>query len=291
MQIAMAEKIPIHEFLNADNSNAPFRYVPLNARSDYDISLAHRHNYYEIFFFSKGGGWHLIDFDKFTISDHSIHFVCPGQVHLVKREPSSYGSILIFTNDLFHLGAETKNTLLNFPFLNNGVTPKLDLTAQEFEGFNGLLKQIETESTNHSVLHPEIIRSYLHIILLKCMQLYDEKNPGWQQKRPSLFYEFRMLMEREYRQQKLPAYYAQKLNITEKKLNKLCTDAVGHTVGEYIKERVLLEAKRLIGNTDFSIKEIAYFLGYEDVSYFIRFFKNKTGTTAGDFRKQWHKEF
>ena len=94
------------------------------------------------------------------------------------------------------------------------------------------------------------------------------------------------MVEKEYRAQRQPAHYATQLNITEKKLNGICKDNSGENAGNYIKNRVLLEAKRLLNNTNHNIKEIAYFLGFEDPSYFNRFFRAKTGLTAGDFRKK-----
>jgi AraC-like DNA-binding protein len=56
-------------------------------------------------------------------------------------------------------------------------------------------------------------------------------------------------------------------------------------VGDYLNNRVILEAKRLLCNSPLTAKEIAFYLGFNDPSYFNRFFKIKTGHTALEFRQ------
>ena len=278
------KEIPIHDFVSDNKDSIPFKYISLGALANYDFSLPHRHNYYEIFFFGKGGGEHFIDFKFYPIQDHSIHFVSPGQVHLVKRALDSFGSIVLFSRDFFHPHTGTGKTLFNFPFLNNSQHPVLSTSENEYSEFERILQQLSDESERDHEVYAEILRSYLNIILLKCHQLFDTAYPDHKLKQGPLFNNFREMVEKEYRVQKKPAYYASKLSISEKKLNEICKEHRGENVGEYIKQRVLLEAQRLLINTDHSIKEIAYFLGFDDPSYFNRFFKSNTKLTAGDFR-------
>jgi AraC family transcriptional activator of pobA len=60
----------------------------------------------------------------------------------------------------------------------------------------------------------------------------------------------------------------------------------------HIHERIVLEAKRLVFHTNSSVKEIAFELGFEDASYFNRFFKRLTGITPVEYknaiRKMYH---
>ena len=59
----------------------------------------------------------------------------------------------------------------------------------------------------------------------------------------------------------------------------------GKKAGDLIRDRVLLEAKRLLTNADMSVTEIAYDLNFQDNSYFNRFFKKNVGVTPDEFRK------
>jgi AraC-like DNA-binding protein len=85
---------------------------------------------------------------------------------------------------------------------------------------------------------------------------------------------------------KLPKDYAEMLFITPNHLNALCRETLNTPAGEIIRNRVALEAKRLLTNLDLTITEIAYRLGFADNSYFTKFFKKQTNTNPEDFRKK-----
>ena len=280
----MPDIIPIHEFKTDDPGAVPFRFIPLNAGSGYDIFQPHRHNYYEIFFFSTGGGTHTIDFNEVPIESHSVHFISPGQVHLMKRSPESKGHIILFSREFYHCQGNSGNDLFAFPFLhNNTLIPVLQLDADSFQTFSLFLLQIREEQDNHN---SEVLRAYLELILRKCKSLFTDATPQVHSKDQELFTRFRLLVENEYRTNRQPSSYASALFITEKKLNQVCKSETGLSVGDFIRDRVLLEAKRLLHNADYTVKEIGYFLGFEDPSYFNRFFKTNTGLTAVEFRNR-----
>ena len=283
----MHELIPIHDFTKDDRGSVPFRFIPLNADSGYDTSEPHRHNYYEIFFFVQGGGTHTIDFDEISIKENCIHFVSPGQVHLLQREKGSSGSIILFSRDFYHIATAQSQSLYDFPFLNNShLRPVLELSPADFGQFMAIIGLLQEELKAGKDADKAVLGHYLQIILLKCLSLFDNATEKHTDKPSMLFHQMRMLVEQLYRTERQPATFASQLNITEKKLNEVCKQYTGMNISDFIKARVLLEAKRLLSNSDHSIKEIAYFLGFEDPSYFNRFFKVNTGLTAGDFRKE-----
>lgn len=278
----MPELIPIHDFQKDDPNSTPFRIIALDAGSGYDILQPHRHNYYEVFLFRKGGGLHTIDFQPYQIHDHSVHFISPGQVHLMQRGPESTGVILLFSREFYYCqpGGEE---LYSFPFLHNSsVPPLLELSPEQFEGFQILVDQLKQEASADT----DLIRTYLRLMLLKCRNHFHQKAALQTGRDLELFNNFRLLVEKHYRTLRQPAAYAAQLCITEKKLNLVCKAATGSSAGDFIRDRVLLEAKRLLHNADHSVKEIGYYLGFEDPSYFNRFFKTNTGTTAVGFRNQ-----
>ncbi|NQD72297.1 AraC family transcriptional regulator, partial [Sphingobacterium shayense] len=72
---------------------------------------------------------------------------------------------------------------------------------------------------------------------------------------------------------------------TPNHLNAVTKEQLGYSAGELIRNRVLLEAKRLLVMKNFSIAEIAYELNFSDASYFTKFFKKAVGCTPEEFKK------
>ena len=282
-----SEIIPIHNFPKEPAIGVPFRYIPLSQRSDYDTTKAHRHNYYEIFLFDKGGGYHEIDFGSHSISDKSIHFVAPGMIHKVRREPDSFGSILLFSSDFYHLGPKQSLSLYEYPFLNAQISgsPIVNLDQSQFDELLHLSQTMGHEKTANGFTNAEIIRTYLHIFLLKCKEYTDAVQKPANISSASYFQKLQQLLESHYRLQHMPSFYADELTISFKKLNEICKLHSGLSMSSMIRERLMLEARRLLMHSDYSIKEIGYFLGFEDPAYFNRFFRKNADLSAGTFRK------
>jgi AraC-like DNA-binding protein len=76
------------------------------------------------------------------------------------------------------------------------------------------------------------------------------------------------------------------LHVTTNHLNETVKGTLGQPAGMIIRERLLLEAKRLLRYSDSPVAEIATHLNFEDPSYFSRFFKKHTGFSPSEFREQ-----
>jgi AraC family transcriptional activator of pobA len=92
------------------------------------------------------------------------------------------------------------------------------------------------------------------------------------------------LLETHITTHKQVSEYAQLLNLSAWQLNTITKTTLGKTCSELINEYIILESKRYLLATNHQIKEIAWHLGYEDISYFIRFFKKHTGYSPELFR-------
>lgn len=272
--------LPIH---NIDG--VFFEIYRLNTLKDYDSSKPHRHNYYEIFLFEKGGGEHLIDFDSIEIADKTIHFVSPGQVHHVQRALNSVGYIILFNREFFYLNAQNKTKLYDFPFFNgNGVSDNLTLNTNDhdFSYLLGLVKQMFNEYSGAKNFHQEAIQSYLNIFVFSCKRFYEESHESY--KPGTLYNDFRILLENNFKVNHQVNFYADQLNITPKKLGQIIKSNSGTTAIELIHQRLILEAKRLLKHSDKAIKEICFGLNFDDPSYFNKFFKKHTGSTPKEYR-------
>ena len=272
----MKQAIPTHPFAGEQPEGLPIRYVPLHVRNDYDFARPHRHDYFELFFFTRGGGTHHIDFDAYPVADHSAHLIYPGQVHLLRREPDSYGSVIHFTQELF-MGLTGVETLMEYSvFIGNN-------RPEEQQELEVLLRQLEGEyERGHIDL--AILKTYLQLLLQKCLRFSERDRPVSRPHKDTRFLAFKQLVEAQFRNHASATHFAAQLGLSERKLNEICHTAIGNTANAYIRDRILLEAKRLLSHSGLSVKEISFRLGFDDPSYFNRFFRKNVGMPAGEFK-------
>lgn len=95
---------------------------------------------------------------------------------------------------------------------------------------------------------------------------------------------FNLLVEANFRSEHSVSFYAAQLFKSPKTLSNLFAIFNQKTPSQLIQERIMVEAKRLLYYTDRSVKHITFELGFEDVSYFSKFFKKNTGVSPSDFR-------
>ena len=139
----------------------------------------------------------------------------------------------------------------------------------------------------------EMLRILLKQIIIKCTRLWkQEHHVASEQMRPEVEFSrtFSQLVEWHYTKHHTVAAYAELLHITPKALNKRITRYSNTTPNDVIKNRIMLEAKRLLAHTQLSSKEIAYKLGYDDISYFTRFFTKQAGAAPQSFKLQYQQE-
>jgi len=94
------------------------------------------------------------------------------------------------------------------------------------------------------------------------------------------------LVDQNFRTQHQVSFYAEQLFKSPKTLNRIFKGFNYSSPSLMIQDRIMMEAKRLFCYTTFSVKEIAFQLGFGDAAHFSRFFKNATGINPSEYRKQ-----
>ncbi len=276
------EKFPQHTLLVE-------RFGPYLERQAKILHTAHRHSFFHIVLFSKGRGTHTIDFTNFKVNPYQIYFMIPGQVHSWQFTGDVDGYIVNFSDSIFRSFLLDSNYLEQFRFFS-GVAEEgvMQLPVKMREKIIGLFEEMLAQTTEDR----EKAIAMTRVLLMQLFMLMGEtgaakpKNAAGQHKQ-QLLKNFRQLIESNYRKLKLPKEYADRLFVTPNYLNVLCQELLNKTAGELIRDRVLLEAKRmLIQPVDISVSEIAAGLHFEDKSYFSRFFKKHVGLSPEEFRKQ-----
>ena len=282
------QPVPVHKIKTKVMHDAGFDIISLDTTikgRSYDASTFHRHTFYELFYFTRTGGAHEIDFRRFDVKAHAVHFVSPGQIHQLTLKGGD-GFVICFTEEFFSLpGPQMLSE--QFPFFDNPVEPVLELDKESSSVLQQQIQMLLMAHRNQQVLSNEIVRTYLHLILLGLKQFaFSQNSISTEHGVRNIVAEFRRLVNNNYLNNFSIGDYASTLNITPNYLNSLCRNETGKTATQQISDRILLEAKRLLYSTDLSVKEVAFELNFDNTAYFNRFFKKQCGQTPAEYREQ-----
>lgn len=246
----------------------------------------HRHSFYFILILEKGIGEHIIDFTPHPMIDGSIYIMRPGQVHELKLKSDCKGYLLQFT-DAFCLNYDTATKqILKKISQKNYYLP----TVASSKKILSLMKTIVQETSEKKKKYEYAIQVNLQLLFVELLRqkhsLADMPNEkvSYQLERLE---EFKELIADNISTHKQIFWYAEKMNLTTYQLNTITKTTLGKSGSEIINDYILLEAKRYLLATTNQINKISWHLGYEDVSYFIRFFKKHTGFSPEAFRNNF----
>ena len=250
------------------------------------VQELHRHDFFFILALEKGKGNHEIDFTSYEIYDHSVFFMRPGQVHELTLKAGSTGYLMEFKTDFYYPHDKLSSQLLRK--VSNKNLCQLD--ANRVKKLLSLLTSIFQEYTDKQEGYHEVIKANLGIFFIELLRHRQNresplnKDTQYTQERLEEFFE---LLEIHVFNQKLVSQYAEIMNLSVYQLNAITKTTLGKTCSELIDEYIILESKRYLLATSNQVTQIAYHLGYEDVSYFIRFFKKNTGYSPEIFRNNF----
>lgn len=288
--IKNATHVPLHALKTKDMGPSGFSVIDLsgNGGKAYDSSVPHRHTFFELLFFSEANGIHEIDFNHYKIENNTVHFVSPGQIHKLSLKKRK-GYVVCFTEDFISL--KSKERFIDvFPYYENSNLPLMTLSKEISSEIDFLIAGMFKELRSDQPGQTDICRSYLNIVLLKLKALFGEVKKSTakiEQVKIQKVAQFKKLINENYLKHRAVSDYADELNISPNHLNALCKKQEGRTATQFIQDRLLLESKRLLYATDMHIKEISFYLQFEDVPYFNRFFKKQTQLTPIEYRNQF----
>lgn len=243
----------------------------------------HRHDFFFILTVKSGKGKHEIDFTTYPVRDHAVFFLRPGQVHQLELDAGCTGFLLEFNTEFYHPMGKVSNQRLRQASNKNYCVPE----ENRFNKLQALLAAMFHEYNAREDGYKEIIKANLDIFFIEFTRQSasprgeaTRTNPYTQER----FEDFLELLEQHLATRKQVSQYTEMMNLSAYQLNEITKSSIGKTASELINDHIILEAKKYLLATSNQVKDIADHLGYEDTSYFIRFFKKHTGHSPEAFR-------
>jgi AraC-like DNA-binding protein len=253
-----------------------------------DLSEApHSHDYYEMIWVIKGQGVLYADMREYTIEDNTLFYLKHNEAHQFQVHPEMEGFVFSFTDSFFRVGEYDFDIACQANLRELFTERRTISIACKMEGdLQEITLKMIKEFENHYTNKLEFLKRYFKIFLLYLTRLLEENfQPTEQSREMELVKNFMALLDKNFKEKKMVAQYARQLFVTPNYLNRIVKKITGFSAGHQIRQRVVLEAKRLARYSDAGMKEIAYDLGFLDCAHFSRYFKNFDGTNFSEFKR------
>ena len=249
-----------------------------------ELLVPHRKDYYLFVFARRGGARLWVDMTAYETRDNTLYFMGPNQL-IVKEEPKCmWGTAIAFDKEF--LALHDNASLARLPIvLNHHNACELLLSEADIAFTEDMLSKIQKEYSEPGEWQQRMITAYLTLLLTYLSRLYSEQYESIAPSNDkSLLKKYQAAIEENFREVHQVSEYAALLYVSPGHLRDVVKAQSGKPAIAHIQERMVLEARRMLFHSEYSLKEIGFDLGFSDASYFSRFFKRETGVTPAEYR-------
>lgn len=264
-----------------------FRELPFSAETS-------RLNFFVFNFIKNGHGEYRVDDERYDLLPGSFYFTNPGHYRSYSWTEIKDVTLITFS-EAFLKKYVHPQIFDQFPFLLAENFPVRRLQSEVFAQFETIYTQIYKEYATDCTYRNQQIGHLFVVLLLKIKQFFwDGYDPLSEGSRSSqIVKRFRNLLDSHYRNVsdgKAGAIlriqdYADDQHLHPNYLSTVIKTKTGRSIGAWIMEKNMAEARSLLRHSGLSIKEIAYRLGFSDPAHFSGYFKKNAGVTPAAYRK------
>lgn len=284
------ELIKIHKIRSEIDKSDAFKICTAHFEDPCEVQEPIQADNYNIIWIQKGSGRYTIDFKTYDLGEEMIFFLTPGQMYRVESEGVVEGVRLSFDQDFYCVDTfASKASCSGILFKNPYQKPFISLDKEHSRELQGITEKINREFSDPGLAHKEIIHTYLQLFLIKATRIKKKQTEAIEENDVDderFLNRFQNYLELNFKSQHAVSDYADYFNITPKSLHKKIKALTGKPVSQFIHDRIILESKRMLYHTQKSVKEIAYELGFDDPSYFSRFFTKRVEQTPTEFQQR-----
>ncbi len=285
-------KIPSIEFSASNPAAALIEIIDLHElyrrkdRIDHNPEKPHRVGFSMLIYIQQGSGSHFIDFARWPFEKGSFIFVNKDQINAFDLSERPQGNAILFTDEFIQrIQSNMKMPVFSPSYLKHDYSPVLQTSVSLQESCERLLLEIKTESLGKHL--DSLVTMFLFSALF--LMLERERSSFYEQrlsnKEHKTYSNFINLLEKQFTQTRNASDYATQLHVTYKALNQLCKRATELTAKQLIDAYIILEAKRRLVVEQKNVQELAYELGFDEVTNFTKYFKKHTRLLPSHFQR------
>jgi AraC family transcriptional regulator, transcriptional activator of pobA len=242
---------------------------------------------FEMIWIKQGAGKLLVDLEQFDIKNDTVYCIEPGQFYLFQESGNIKGYSISFSAEFINMADMFIGLPENEPCGTNryfSTVLNADLIKNETQE---IVEAMIAEHKNCLALYSEVLRSLLSIFIVQLTRNNCvNKNNSSSANHAALARKFIQMLNENLTIKKMVSDYANELAITPNYLNQVMKRNSGFTASHHIQQSMVLEAKRQALYFGNNMKDIAYYLGFDDLSHFSKFFKKNAGTSFRQFKNE-----
>lgn len=228
--------------------------------------------------------------NKYDFQEGTMVFLSPNQI--ISTDSSDFSDTQEEWTILLHSDFIRQNNLFdlfkNTPFFSYDSHEALHLSDDEKSALTTIVQRIESEYHQSIDKHTDnIIASNLETLIKYCQRFYDRQFITRQYLNKDLLAKFENYLTEFFNtENRSPTVIecGEELHLSAYYLSDLLKSETGKTTKEHIDLHLTNKAKNLLINSEKSISEIAYELGFDYPNHFSKLFKSKTGLSPSEFR-------
>ena len=225
-----------------------------------------------------------IGIEEFSLAENSIMMIGPGIIRQWLDDDFNVTTDAIFFTPELFTPPISPHFLSDLLIFKPSIQHVVSLKAKDMLQIQHLFDMMH-EYQHETKIMATLVLSLIELSEHLCQNAHNQVVVNTT-KHQQLLRDFDALLQKHYLENKDVAFYAEKLHLTPNHFSESIKVATGKPAKKRIEAMLLLEAKSLLKQTTMSIKEVTYWLGFEDPSYFTKFFKNNVGLTPNEYKQQ-----
>lgn len=256
-----------------------------------------RRNFFKILLITEGVGVFTIGLNTYYIEEPTILFIHPNDIISWKNlSEKNSGYYCLFKKTFLNEHTQLKTAIDKYNVFTDKTKSIISLTKNEATNLENIFIKLYEEELSRKEFSEDTMQAYLQLLLIESIKIGNFPKPDTVSEEYKYVHQFFQLLEQETAninyttpiRIKTAKEFASNLSVHPNHLNALLKKHTGQNISTHIRSKLLEETKILLVQTDWSLQEIGFSIGFADQPNFNLFFKKNTGVTPTEFRKSHH---